>query len=138
MEGNRSAHFDSSGQGAKFDPFILNNKRRLLRSILFQSAQPIEAYDIVVLPPPLGRPVLPRATSGSAARSAAVDRRQPAHRLAPDLRPRGRDDSAVHHRPCRVSATGGPCMRSEEHTSELQSIMRSSYAGFCLKKKNRK
>src|SRR3546814_3241009 len=26
--------------------------------------------------------------------------------------------------------------RSEEHTSELQSIMRSSYAVFCLKKKN--
>src|SRR3546814_5102072 len=25
--------------------------------------------------------------------------------------------------------------RSEEHTSELQSIMRSSYAVFCLKKK---
>src|SRR3546814_8360175 len=27
--------------------------------------------------------------------------------------------------------------RSEEHTSELQSLMRSSYAVFCLKKKNR-
>src|SRR3546814_2783787 len=26
--------------------------------------------------------------------------------------------------------------RSEEHTSELQSLMRLSYAGFCLKKKN--
>src|SRR3546814_1054034 len=28
-------------------------------------------------------------------------------------------------------------MRSEEHTSELQSLMRISYAVFCLKKKNR-
>src|SRR3546814_5906011 len=27
--------------------------------------------------------------------------------------------------------------RSEEHTSELQSLMRSSYAVFCLKKKTR-
>src|SRR3546814_8430201 len=27
--------------------------------------------------------------------------------------------------------------RSEEHTSELQSLMRSSYAGFCLKKKTK-
>src|SRR3546814_4021403 len=27
--------------------------------------------------------------------------------------------------------------RSEEHTSELQSLMRNSYAGFCLKKTNR-
>src|SRR3546814_5562487 len=29
------------------------------------------------------------------------------------------------------------CPRSEEHTSELQSLMRISYAVFCLKKKNK-
>src|SRR3546814_2358009 len=29
----------------------------------------------------------------------------------------------------------GPFIRSEEHTSELQSLMRISYAVFCLKKK---
>src|SRR3546814_6285558 len=29
----------------------------------------------------------------------------------------------------------GAVLRSEEHTSELQSLMRSSYAVFCLKKK---
>src|SRR3546814_6703597 len=29
-------------------------------------------------------------------------------------------------------------VRSEEHTSELQSLMRISYAVFCLKKKNKK
>src|SRR3546814_2875592 len=28
------------------------------------------------------------------------------------------------------------CRRSEEHTSELQSLMRISYAVFCLKKNN--
>src|SRR3546814_10558370 len=33
------------------------------------------------------------------------------------------------------AATGG---RSEEHTSELQSLMRNSYAVFCLKKKQSK
>src|SRR3546814_3619342 len=33
-------------------------------------------------------------------------------------------------------AVAGAHMRSEEHTSELQSLMRSSYAVFCLKKKN--
>src|SRR3546814_6717208 len=32
-------------------------------------------------------------------------------------------------------STGAAC-RSEEHTSELQSLMRISYAVFCLKKKN--
>src|SRR3546814_6418916 len=32
--------------------------------------------------------------------------------------------------------TGAPASpRSEEHTSELQSLMRTSYAVFCLKKK---
>src|SRR3546814_9632523 len=29
------------------------------------------------------------------------------------------------------------CLRSEEHTSELQSLMRISYAVFCLKKKKK-
>src|SRR3546814_2440801 len=31
-----------------------------------------------------------------------------------------------------------PANRSEEHTSELQSLMRISYAVFCLKKKKKK
>src|SRR3546814_4938755 len=31
----------------------------------------------------------------------------------------------------------GASRRSEEHTSELQSLMRISYAVFCLKKKNK-
>src|SRR3546814_5146045 len=35
----------------------------------------------------------------------------------------------------RVS--GAVPLRSEEHTSELQSLMRISYAVFCLKKKNK-
>src|SRR3546814_6018499 len=38
------------------------------------------------------------------------------------------------------TACGKPCSaplkRSEEHTSELQSLMRNSYAVFCLKQKN--
>src|SRR3546814_10749313 len=37
------------------------------------------------------------------------------------------DNAYFHHRRAR----------SEEHTSELQSLMRISYAVFCLKKKNR-
>src|SRR3546814_8858801 len=36
----------------------------------------------------------------------------------------------------RVSKTVKGGKRSEEHTSELQSLMRISYAVFCLKKKN--
>src|SRR3546814_4213163 len=39
-----------------------------------------------------------------------------------------RHDATHHHRPLE---------RSEEHTSELKSLMRISYAVFCLKKKNK-
>src|SRR3546814_9454525 len=35
----------------------------------------------------------------------------------------------------RQFVTRNPLLRSEEHTSELQSLMRISYAVFCLKKK---
>src|SRR3546814_7811467 len=35
------------------------------------------------------------------------------------------------------SDTRKPASRSEEHTSELQSLMRISYAVFCLKKKKK-
>src|SRR3546814_1610739 len=47
-----------------------------------------------------------------------------------DARPRGSD---------RLCARGPRRRqgRSEEHTSELQSLMRISYAVFCLKKKNK-
>src|SRR3546814_2049401 len=69
---------------------------------------------------------LPRAASSSIRRSA--------------LRPA---DEAVRTRPVpsqcghgRVEASSTPVRRrrSEEHTSELQSIMRISYAVFCLQK----
>src|SRR3546814_4091279 len=40
-----------------------------------------------------------------------------------------------HHRINFLAATDEP--RSEEHTSELQSLMRISYAVFCLKTKNK-
>src|SRR3546814_1804813 len=39
---------------------------------------------------------------------------------------------------CRRRARRAGPARSEEHTSELQSLMRISYAVFCLKKKNNK
>src|SRR3546814_4348830 len=39
------------------------------------------------------------------------------------------------YREYRICGMGPPSSRSEEHTSELQSLMRISYAVFCLKKK---
>src|SRR3546814_10021551 len=46
-------------------------------------------------------------------------------------------DRALSGGPCRIHgpAPRQPSPRSEEHTSELQSLMRISYAVFCLKKK---
>src|SRR3546814_4754486 len=102
-----------------------------------------------------------------AARQLAPCRRaQPLHRLAhrasdaePPLLRRGAGEPAVPVRApagLHVSAGGGgqprqatpralladagrlaAPRRSEEHTSELQSLMRISYAGFCLKKKKK-
>src|SRR3546814_3709020 len=67
------------------------------------------------------------------------------HRVRPDggapapSEPRpGRDRRGVGHRRRRAGAhrRRRRAARSEEHTSELQSLMRLSYAVFCLKKKN--
>src|SRR3546814_4635880 len=38
----------------------------------------------------------------------------------------------------RARPSSGRAARSEEHTSELQSLMRISYAVFCLKKKKKR
>src|SRR3546814_2037746 len=67
-----------------------------------------------------------------------------AHRIAPELkrRARARRDhrrgafAAVEQRDLAQHCAGlGIGERSEEHTSELQSLMRTSYAVSCLKKK---
>src|SRR3546814_1295866 len=44
---------------------------------------------------------------------------------------------SIAERASAVASTLKSIKRSEEHTSELQSLMRISYAVFCLKKKNR-
>src|SRR3546814_4170083 len=47
----------------------------------------------------------------------------------------GQGDERYHHD--RALDEIGQADRSEEHTSELQSLMRISYAVFCLKKKKK-
>src|SRR3546814_4173475 len=69
--------------------------------------------------------------------------RRPARRADGALRV-GQDSRPWHPRGDRGDplwpeppvAQGRDPQRSEEHTSELQSLMRISYAGFCLKQKN--
>src|SRR3546814_8936475 len=59
-----------------------------------------------------------------------------AHHLDRD-RPAGHGDpqSLAHPAPAALDERQRDRPRSEEHTSELQSLMRISYAVFCLKKK---
>src|SRR3546814_1889781 len=59
------------------------------------------------------------------------DRERAQHRPGPRPEPRPHETNAP--RPPANAAEA----RSEEHTSELQSLMRISYAVFCLKKKNK-
>src|SRR3546814_6182129 len=60
-------------------------------------------------------------------RGAAGDA-SPLSASAPPVHGRARAETSPTPYDCR-------CPRSEEHTSELQSLMRISYAVFCLKKK---
>src|SRR3546814_9738042 len=53
-----------------------------------------------------------------------------------DHRQQRRGAASARHDPPRGTVERiGHALRSEEHTSELQSLMRISYAVFCLKKK---
>src|SRR3546814_1575899 len=54
------------------------------------------------------------------------------HAAVEEGQPRGHQH---HQRGCCEQPSG--IARSEEHTSELQSLMRISYAVFCLKKKKK-
>src|SRR3546814_10577281 len=71
-----------------------------------------------------------RARRAGALLRALVRRLSMAPQLAREVERRGGVVIALY----RGRGTGEE--RSEEHTSELQSLMRSSYAVFCLKKKN--
>src|SRR3546814_10839540 len=72
-------------------------------------------------------------------RSAQAARRHPLQRAPGPARRRrrvARDPGRDGDRKAGAHlGQGQPLRRSEEHTSELQSLMRNSYAVFCLKKK---
>src|SRR3546814_5841757 len=67
-----------------------------------------------------------RASSGWRSERGCKERRKRLNRPRTSAIPRPRSGCASERQPRR---------RSEEHTSELQSLMRISYAVFCLKKK---
>src|SRR3546814_4417943 len=70
------------------------------------------------------------------ARQLAQRNEQRAFAFANHLRDGVLDLVAVARLQQGTDALGQRLHRSEEHTSELQSLMRISYAVFCLKKKN--
>src|SRR3546814_4345242 len=82
-----------------------------------------------------------RRDAGRAPRAAHRGRRRAAV-LGPLRRARRTDAVRVvfHRAPLRLDQPQPAAVqpRSEEHTSELQSLMRISYAVFCLKQKNNK
>src|SRR3546814_6381976 len=81
------------------------------------------------LPPP----------GGAAAAGAAAPAAEPASSAAPEPAPAEATAAAADIGAAPViAAPPSPPTRSEEHTSELQSLMRISYAVFCLKKKKYK
>src|SRR3546814_954918 len=73
------------------------------------------------------------------ARLAAVDAIFPAQPPAAETAAGAEAGARAHHgQPAAATLHGNPGPRqgrSEEHTSELQSLMRISYAVFCLKKR---
>src|SRR3546814_3215851 len=78
-------------------------------------------------PPPSARTTTSRSVAASARPMQEPRNERPSARLR----------RALRQQRCR-GATGDPQLhRSEEHTYELQSLMRISYAVFCLKKNNK-
>src|SRR3546814_9702657 len=65
-------------------------------------------------------------------------RRIKQRRLDPPSRKDGGERVAIGGHLPQIGGRDVGSARSEEHTSELQSLMRSSYAVFCLKKKSNK
>src|SRR3546814_938478 len=88
----------------------------------------------------------PRAAPASTTRTRTCSREtlrraEPAQRIPPNVQ----TSCGIGHVACGGNDFGGSALllrkhrgRSEEHTSELQSLMRISYAVFCLKKKTTK
>src|SRR3546814_5371460 len=70
----------------------------------------------------------PEAGTGSSPRTAGS---------SPSAKPASEGRAAATRAPTRSWPCKRTTARSEEHTSELQSLMRISYAVFCLKKKKK-
>src|SRR3546814_9374953 len=91
------------------------------------------AYRLMTAAAASGLPQARDALNAMDARIPLADRQRALASVDKPPARRAIDESAASSR----AATAAP-PRSEEHTSELQSLMRISYAVFCLKKKQKK
>src|SRR3546814_2526682 len=89
----------------------------------------------------IGAPMTERAPGRTEENTARIDQhgqgdggRDPVEQVA-HIRAGARPDRDRQEHDIAGSEAGHRHCRSEEHTSELQSLMRISYAVFCLKKK---
>src|SRR3546814_4150257 len=119
-KGNALRNAGSNGKRATFVSFDFLDGRKLFAKDRLRS--------FAAVPKGLNPCLLQRMLSRFRGR-CSLGELNPLFSPAPDQRavsPRGR-----HGRAC------GSRTRSEEHTSELQSLMRISYAVFCLKKNSK-
>src|SRR3546814_5726467 len=114
-----------------YEFFFFSSRRRHTRCALVTGVQTcaLPIYALLRLPLRTAsarhkRPT-PASAAGSGSRTAAGRDDGRSDRYRPCRGPLGRTVAVRHVDPHR---------RSEEHTSELQSLMRISYAVFCLKK----
>src|SRR3546814_4450498 len=108
--------------------FFFSSRRRHTRCALVTGVQTC-ALPICAIGRQSSRRRKDRPAPSRAARSTPISFRLPKSSATPD--------NAYKPHPCcqarqEIASRRG---RSEEHTSELQSLMRISYAVFCLKKK---
>src|SRR3546814_6023614 len=107
-------------------------KFALLISFVFNDTATTEIYPYC---PPLSLPAaLPFSAPLAGRRPRGVHRDAVSRALGTGPAGGGGARSTLQG-PVRRLPPGLPHLRSEEHTSELQSLMRISYAVFCLKKK---
>src|SRR3546814_6616731 len=79
-------------------------------------------------------PLFAQQAAASGQKVQSIPARSPPRTSLRSTRRRAR----VRCPPRHTAPPPAPARRSEEHTSELQSLMRISYAVFCLKNKNTK
>src|SRR3546814_8767568 len=115
----------AAGRARRHDPFRGRRRDRDSGGVVDRAGAEIPAIEVSADQYDSGIGIAAGHFGDDVARFAAAGLARGEHQLERDGLP------ALHH-PLEIFGIGN---RSEEHTSELQSLMRISYAVFCLNKK---